>query len=97
MKSETRPKHITQRTCAACHSVKPKRELVRLVRLADGKVEVDTTGRKDGRGAYLCMAPECWEKGLTEKQIERTLHTGLTAENRKELREYGKSLLSLTR
>ena len=97
MKSDARPKHVAQRTCAACRSVKPKRELVRLVRLADGKVEVDTTGRRDGRGAYLCCTPECWEKGIAEKQIERTLHTGLTTENRQELREYGKSLLSLTR
>ena len=96
MKTDARPRHVAQRTCAACRSVKPKRELVRLVRLADGKVEVDATGRKDGRGAYLCHAPECWEKGLKEKQIEHTLHTGLTAENRKELREYGQSL-SLTR
>ena len=97
MKSDVRPKHVAQRTCAACHSVKPKRELVRIVRLPDGKVVVDITGRKDGRGTYLCATPECWEKGLAEKQIDRTLHAGLTAENRKELREYSKSLLSLTR
>src|SRR5439155_18913344 len=50
------PKHIPERSCVACDTVRPKRHLVRLVRTADGRVEVDPTWRKSGRGAYLCPA-----------------------------------------
>jgi len=76
-------KHVPQRTCVACRKVKPKRELVRLVRIADGSVEVDASGKKAGRGAYLC--PECWETGIKGSQLEYTLRTTLTQNNREQL------------
>src|ERR671916_796064 len=47
-------RHIPERTCVACRSPRPKRELVRVVRAPDGTVTVDDTGKKSGRGAYLC-------------------------------------------
>ncbi len=76
-------KHIPQRTCVACRKVRPKRELIRLVRISDGSVEVDTSGKKAGRGAYLCL--ECWEIGLKGSQLKHALRTTLTQDNREQL------------
>jgi len=85
-------KHIPQRTCVACRKVRAKRELVRLVRIANRSVEVDSSGKKAGRGAYLCPALECWEVGLKGSRLEHTLRTTLTQDNREQLIQYGKSL-----
>jgi predicted RNA-binding protein YlxR (DUF448 family) len=57
-------KHVPQRTCIACRQVKPKRQLVRVVRALDGTVGVDETGKASGRGAYLCRSRTCWEMGI---------------------------------
>ena len=85
-------KHIPQRTCVACGQVTAKRKLIRLVRTADSQVEVDTSGKKYGRGAYLCPAPECWQTGLKGNRLERVLRTTLTADNREQLIRYGQNL-----
>ena len=85
-------KHIPQRTCVACGRIRPKRELIRLVRIADGGVEVDSDGRKAGRGAYLCPVPECWQAGLKKGRLEYVLRTSLTEDNRQQLVKYGKEL-----
>ena len=77
--------HIPQRTCVGCRETKPKRELIRIIGTQTG-AEVDTTGRKSGRGAYLCKAISCWEAGLEEGRLEHALRTRISAENRKELR-----------
>ncbi len=82
-------KHTVMRTCAACHEVKPKRELVRLVRLENGTVEVDIGGKKNGRGAYLCPSKECWIKGLKHGHLDRVLKTTVTADNKAQLLEQG--------
>ena len=86
-------KHIPQRTCVACRKVKAKRELVRLVRVADRSIELDTSGKKAGRGAYLCWSQECWETGLKGGRLEHVLRTTLTRDNREQLIRYGKDLL----
>ena len=78
-------KHVPQRTCIACRKVTGKRELIRLVRAADGSVEVDTSGRRAGRGAYLCRTQECWEIGLKGGRIEHALRTTITDGNRQRL------------
>ena len=78
-------RHIAQRTCVACRKVKAKRELIRLVRTPDGRVEIDAGGKKAGRGAYLCWLPECWETGLKSRQLEHTLRTTITQDNREQL------------
>jgi len=85
--------HVPQRTCVACRKVKPKRELIRVVRTYNGNVEVDTSGKKAGRGAYLCRAPECWEVGLKGGRLEYALRVSLTQDNREQLARYGKDLL----
>jgi predicted RNA-binding protein YlxR (DUF448 family) len=78
-------RHVPQRTCVACRRVRAKRELVRLVRTAAGDVEIDATGRKEGRGAYICPERACWEKALKGKQLEFTLKTGISQANRDKL------------
>ncbi len=95
-KRAKRRKHAPQRTCIACRAVRPKRELVRIVRLsspgAKGEVVVDETSRRDGRGAYLCRQRDCWETALAKRQLERALRVTLTAETKAQLREYAAEL-----
>ncbi len=85
-------KHIPQRTCVACRVVKAKRELVRLVRTLEGNVEIDISGKRAGRGAYLCCQWECWQIGLKGNRLEHTLRTSLTPDNREQLIRYSKDL-----
>lgn len=84
------------RTCVACRQVKGKREMVRLVRTADGGVEIDMTGKMNGRGAYLCRTSACWDKALKGNHLERHLRTGLTDDNRSRLAEQRKEILGET-
>jgi predicted RNA-binding protein YlxR (DUF448 family) len=71
--SGPRPKHIPVRMCVACRRTDAKRGLFRLVRDADGRVAVDPTGKRAGRGAYLCHDPACWEQALKRRGLERAL------------------------
>lgn len=64
---------IPARTCVACHKMRPKRELVRVVRTPAGEVKVDVTGKVSGRGAYVCPDPNCVEVGLREGRIQHAL------------------------
>ncbi len=80
-----RLKHIPQRTCVACQQERPKRELVRIVRTPAGAVEVDPTGKKTGRGAYLCRAKACWELAFKKKALEHALKTPVSSEDRSTL------------
>ena len=86
-----RPKYVPERTCIACRHTSGKRELIRLVSL-DGVIEVDTKGKKPGRGIYLCANRQCWDAGLKGNRLEYGLRTRLNAENRKSLTEYGNCL-----
>lgn len=92
MKKSIRPKHVPQRTCVGCRQVRPKRELVRIVHNANNGVEIDPTGRKSGRGTYLCKAQSCWEIGLKRNRLEHALRTQISQEDRLELLEYSKTL-----
>ena len=67
--------------------------MVRLVRTRIGDIEIDTSGKKDGRGAYLCLDWKCWEKALKSKQLEYSLRGNLTQANREQLTKQGKELL----
>jgi len=76
----------------ACRQVKPKQELVRVVRNSDGSVEVDVSGKKPGRGAYLCRTRECWEEGVKGERLEHALRATLIPENRERLLKYWEDL-----
>jgi predicted RNA-binding protein YlxR (DUF448 family) len=86
-------RRVPQRTCVACREVKDKRELVRLVRTPQGNIELDATGKKDGRGAYLCPTQECLEKALQGKQLEHVIKGHLTPDSRERLMKSGQELL----
>ncbi len=86
-----KPRHIPQRTCVACRRTMAKRELVRVVRTPSGAVEVDTTGKKSGRGAYLCRAQECWQLALKKERLDHALKAKLAAEEKEALLEYLRS------
>jgi len=64
-----------------------------LVRISDESVEIDISGKKAGRGAYLCPAQECWESGLKGGRLEHSLRTTLRQDNREQLIRLGKDLL----
>ena len=83
-----RPKHQPLRTCVACRQTKPKRELLRIVRTPDQHVLIDATGKKSGRGAYLCAKLSCWEKAIKSKRLEQEFEIAISAEDRAVLDEY---------
>lgn len=60
------------RTCIACNSQREKQELLRIVRTTDGNIEADLTGKKNGRGAYICKSEDCLNKLIKSKKLERT-------------------------
>jgi predicted RNA-binding protein YlxR (DUF448 family) len=91
--SGPRPKHIPVRTCIACRRTDAKRGLFRLVRAADGHVAVDPTGKRAGRGAYLCHDPACWEQALKRRGLERALRVDtLQPEDRAALEQIAQEL-----
>lgn len=66
-------KKIPQRMCTGCMEMKPKRELIRIVKNKEGEVSIDVTGKKPGRGAYICKDIECLEKAVKQKRLEKNL------------------------
>ncbi len=66
------------RMCVACREMKPKKELIRVVRTPEGDVVADETGRKNGRGAYLCRSEACLNKALKTRALDRALEQPLS-------------------
>jgi predicted RNA-binding protein YlxR (DUF448 family) len=91
-KRPQRRKHVPQRTCVVCRAVRPRRDLLRVVRTPERVVILDETGKCSGRGAYLCRQRSCLETALAQRQLERALEVSLTAEVESELREYAEGL-----
>ena len=83
-----RAKHIPLRSCAACGQRLAKGQLTRIVRGIDGKVQVDPTGKRAGRGTYLCGSQECWTSGLGRGRIGHSLRSSITEEDQAGLIEY---------
>ena len=71
---------IPMRRCNGCNEMKPKKELVRVVRSPQGEVSLDLTGRKPGRGAYVCHSAECLKKARKNKGLERSFHMSIPEE-----------------
>ena len=87
-----RPKHVPQRMCVACRDHAAKRSLTRIVRTPEGRVEVDPTGKRNGRGAYLCDRPGCWERALKTGGLDRALQTTIDDAARESLRRFAATL-----
>jgi len=85
-------KRVPQRTCVGCRSTGGKRDFVRVVKTPAGRVQVDTEGKANGRGAYVCGKPSCWEEALTKDKLARALRTAISPEERADLRRFGERL-----
>jgi uncharacterized protein len=84
-----------QRTCIACRTTGDKRNLVRIVRGPEG-VEVDTGGKKPGRGAYLCERIDCWREALKKNRLDAALKTRLSQDDKLRLTEFVTRLNAVT-
>ncbi len=73
-------KKIPMRQCLGCREMKPKRELVRVVRSPEGVLSLDLRGKASGRGAYVCRSAECLKKAVRSKAIERSLQAPVPEE-----------------
>lgn len=80
-KQPVRQRHVPQRTCVVCRQHFDKRRLTRIVRTPDAGVVVDPTGKRNGRGAYLCDQVACWDKALRQPAIlNQALNTQVNAD-----------------
>ena len=85
-KQPRRSKHVPQRTCIVCREKFDKRRLTRIVRTPNEGVVVDFTGKRNGRGAYLCDQASCWDSALQKTQLlNQALLTEVTASEREEI------------
>jgi predicted RNA-binding protein YlxR (DUF448 family) len=80
-------KHVPQRSCIACRKTAPKKELVRIVAGPEG-VMVDETGKKKGRGAYICPELDCLQAALKKEKLDRSLRRHVTAEEKAGICEF---------
>ena len=74
------PKKIPMRQCLGCREMKDKKALLRVVRSPEGAVSLDFTGKKPGRGAYVCPDPDCLKKARKSRALERAFETAVPAE-----------------
>lgn len=80
-------KKVPQRMCNGCMEMKPKKELIRIVRSKEGEISVDLIGKKPGRGAYICKNLDCLEKAFKAKRLEKNLEVKIAEDIYKKLRE----------
>lgn len=73
-------KKIPKRMCTGCMEMKPKKELIRVVKNKEGEVSIDFTGKKPGRGAYVCKNIECFEKAYKTKRLSKNLESNISEE-----------------
>ena len=73
-------KKIPMRRCLGCLESKPKSELIRIVKSQDGEIFVDKTGKKNGRGAYFCDSPDCLQKLIKSKRLEKEFEMKISKE-----------------
>jgi len=75
-----KPRKVPMRTCVGCRTVRPKKELIRVVRDPQGELHVDGTGKRSGRGAYICPSLDCLHSAVKGKRLERALERPIPAE-----------------
>ena len=74
------PKKIPMRMCLGCNEMKPKRELIRVVRSPEGTISLDFRGKASGRGAYVCRSAACLKKAIRARALERAFSVQIPAE-----------------
>ena len=73
-------KKIPLRQCIGCGEMKSKKEMIRVIKIAEGEILLDATGRKNGRGAYLCPSMECFKKAVKGRGLERSFKMAIPRE-----------------
>ena len=91
-KPALRPRHVPLRTCIACRSTEAKRGLVRVVRTPEGRVELDPTGKRNGRGAYVHESRACWDAALKRERLGHALKVAVPTADLEQLRAHAASL-----
>ncbi len=79
-------KQLPQRTCVGCMQKKDKKDLIRIVKNKQNEIFIDKTGKKDGRGIYICNNTECLEKAIKSKRIEKSFEIQISEEIYNDLR-----------
>ena len=85
-------KKIPLRKCTGCGEMKNKKELIRVIKTPEEEIIMDVTGKKNGRGAYLCNSSQCLAKAMKTKALERSLKTAIPKEIYEELEKELKEL-----
>lgn len=80
-------KKIPQRSCVVCRQKKDKNELIRIVKNKENEVSIDKTGKKEGRGAYICDSIECLEKAIKAKTLKKVLEVDIDEKIYENIRE----------
>ena len=75
------------RQCTGCREMKSKKEMIRVLRTPENEIVLDATGRKNGRGAYVCLSQECLEKAVKTRGLERSLKTAIPDEVYEDLKK----------
>lgn len=81
-----RPRRVPERMCVGCKTMHPKRELIRVVRTPEGEVLLDLTGKKSGRGAYVCHSADCLDAALRGGRLNQALAISINEQVAEELR-----------
>ncbi|GLC81959.1 RNase P modulator RnpM [Lacrimispora brassicae] len=86
-------KKIPLRQCIGCGEMKNKKEMIRILRTSEDEILLDATGRKNGRGAYICPSMECFKKAVKSKGLERSFKMAIPKEVyealEKEMEQFG--------
>lgn len=81
-------KKIPQRTCIGCNLKKDKKDLIRIVKNKDGEINVDLTGKMDGRGTYICKSEDCLNKAIKSKRISKSFEIEISEDIYENLKKY---------
>ncbi len=81
------PKKIPLRKCIGCQEMKDKRQMIRIVKNKEGEIFVDSTGKKNGRGAYICPNSDCLEKAIKNRGLEKSFKENIPSDVYETLRE----------
>lgn len=91
-----KPRKIPTRTCTGCQTSSDKRAFIRVVRTPEGHVEIDATNKANGRGAYLCADPDCFERARKRRKLDSALRVSLQEDDYTRLRrDFDKALESM--
>lgn len=71
---------VPMRKCIGCQEMKNKKDMIRILKTTEDRIEIDATGKKNGRGAYICPSRDCFEKAVKTKGIERSLKMSIPRE-----------------